>query len=181
MSLRSAVLAACCAIALVGGVQAAAEDLDRVQRLQREGGSATALVEAERHLAQEPRDAQMRFLRANLLADASRVLEAIDELQRLAQEFPSLPEPHNNLATLYAARGEYDKARASLEEALRLQPSYATAHENLGDVHAALAAQAYATAQRLDPARTGLQAKLALVRQLTSATSLSSPAASAAK
>jgi hypothetical protein len=49
--------------------------------------------------------------------------------------------------------GDYAKARAELEESIRLNPSYATAHENLGDVHAMLAADAYGRAQRLEPGK----------------------------
>ena len=45
-------------------------------------------------------------------------------------------------------------------------PNYATAHENLGDVYAMLAAEAYGRAQRLEPGSTGLPRKLELVRQL---------------
>ena len=50
-----------------------------------------------------------------------------------------------DLAVLYAGRGEYEKARESLEMAIRTHPSYATAHENLGDVYAKLASQAGAS------------------------------------
>ena len=72
--------------------------------------------------------------------------------RELVQDYPELAEPHNNLAALHAAAGDYDKARAELEEAIRLSPGYAPAHENLGDVHVMLAAQSYARALRLEPA-----------------------------
>ena len=81
---------------------------------------------------------------------------------------------------LYAASGDYAKARAALEQALRLKPGYATAHENLGDVHAALAGQSYATALRLDPGRAGIAARLELVRQLAVSTRTGAAAAGAA-
>jgi tetratricopeptide (TPR) repeat protein len=67
---------------------------------------------------------------------------------------------------LYAARSEFDKARAALEAAVRANPAYAIAHENLGDVYARLAAISYAKAQQLDPADSSAARKLALVRQL---------------
>ncbi|MDP3708456.1 MAG: hypothetical protein Q8R56_10270, partial [Polaromonas sp.] len=53
-----------------------------------------------------------------------------------------------------------------LEMAIRTNPSYATAHENLGDVYARLASQAYSKALQLDSGNTGVQPKLALIRQL---------------
>ena len=52
---------------------------------------------------------------------------------------------------------------------MRLNPGYATAHENLGDVHAMLAAQAYAARCGSSPASASLPRKLALVRQLAGA------------
>ena len=120
----------------------------------------------------------MRFLKSVLLADTGRTGEAQEILLQLVQDYPELAEPHNNLAAIYAASGEYGKSRAELEEAIRLNPGYAPAHENLGDVHALLAAQSYAKALRLEPASASLPKKLALVRQLT--TPLSEPRAPAA-
>jgi tetratricopeptide (TPR) repeat protein len=37
---------------------------------------------------------------------------------KLTDDYPELPEPYNNLAVLYAAAGQYDKARAALEMAI---------------------------------------------------------------
>jgi tetratricopeptide (TPR) repeat protein len=84
----------------------------------------------------------------------------------LTQDFPELPEPYNNLATLFAANGDHERARIALEQALRGNPSYAIAHENLGDVYGMLASRAYASALALDPANQRLPAKLKLVREL---------------
>ena len=72
---------------------------------------------------------------------------------------------------LATSAGDYGKSRAELEETIRLNPGYAPAHENLGDVHALLAAQSYARALRLEPASATLPRKLALVRQLTAISS----------
>ena len=67
---------------------------------------------------------------------------------------------------LYASQGQYDKARAALELAIRTHPSYATAHENLGDIYAKLASQAYDKALQLDKTNAAAQDKLSLVREL---------------
>jgi len=67
---------------------------------------------------------------------------------------------------IYASQGQYDKARAALEQSIRTHPSYATAYENLGDVYAKLASQAYGKALQLDASNTGAQNKLSLVREL---------------
>jgi ketosteroid isomerase-like protein len=79
-----------------------------------------------------------------------------------------LPELYNNLAVLYAAQGQYDKARHALEMSIRTHPSYATAYENLGDVYAKLASQAYDKALQLDSSNSGAKSKLSMVRELIS-------------
>lgn len=145
---------------------ARADEVDEVQRLHYAGQSDAALQRADEFLAKHPKDAQMRFLKGVLLADAKRDTEAIALFEKLSQDYPDLAEPYNNVAVLYAAQGDYGKARSTLELALRTNPSYATAHENLGDVYAALAAQSYAQALKLDPANAAVPPKLALVRQL---------------
>ena len=148
---------------------ALAEDLKEVTRLHHAGQSSAALERADKFLATQPKEAQMRFLKAVVLADIGRGAEAATILNALTQDYPELAEPYNNLAALDAAAGDYGKARAELEESLRLNPGYATAHENLGDVYAMLASQSYAKALQLEPSNVTAPKKLALVRQLTTA------------
>ena len=165
-----------CAALSMPARAATAEELSEVTRLHRAGQSAAALERADRVLSAQPKDAQMRFLKSVVLVDTGRSTEAQAILQQLVQDYPELAEPHNNLAAIYAAAGDYGKSRAELEETIRLNPSYAPAHENLGDVHALLAAQSYGRALRLEPANATLPRKLALVRQLTAISSEPKPA-----
>ena len=145
---------------------ARADDLGDVQRLYYSGQAAAAMQRAEQFLATNPKDPQMRFMKGVMLTDAKRDMEAIVVFQKLTEDYPDLAEPYNNLAALYAAGGDYAKARAALEQALRANPSYATAQENLGDVYAALAAQSYGRALKLDPGSVTIAPKLTLVGQL---------------
>ena len=124
---------------------------------------------ADAFLVQHPRDAQMRFLKGVILTEQSKQAEAIVIFTKLTEDFPDLPEPYNNLAVLYASAGQYDKARAALENAIRTNPSYATAYENLGDVHAKLASQAYDKALQLDSGNNAAKSKLTLLRSLSTA------------
>jgi len=137
-----------------------------VHRLHYAGQTAAALAKADTYLASKPNDAQMRFLKGVILAETQRSSEAITLFQKLVDDYPDLAEPYNNLAALYAADGDYTRARITLEQAVRANPNFATAHENLGDVYAALASQSYARSQKLEPANAALEAKLALVREL---------------
>ena len=108
----------------------------------------------------------MRFLKGVMLSDSQLNTQAIVVFEKLSEDFPDLAEPYNNLAALHAAAGDFAKARATLEQALRTQPGYATAHENLGDVYAALANQSYARALQLDPKNVTVTPKLAVLREL---------------
>ncbi len=150
---------------------AAAAPVDEVriaELLFRSGDSAAALAKLDRAIAAKPRDAQLRFQKGVFLAELKRDADAIATFQALSEEFPELPEPYNNLAVLHAAQGRIDTARELLEAALRHDPGYRAAQENLGDVYVRLALRAYERAE--DPAnaanQTALARKLLLARQL---------------
>ncbi|KIF80971.1 nuclear transport factor 2 family protein [Noviherbaspirillum autotrophicum] len=157
-----------------------ADDLADVTRLVKNGQYAEALNRADAFLGKNPRDAQMRFLKGVILTEQNRSNEAITVFTKLTEDYPALPEPYNNLAVLYAAAGQYEKARAALDAAIRTNPSYATAYENLGDVHAKLASQAYDKALQLDSANSVAKSKLTLVRSLVGNLNGSAPKAAAA-
>ena len=143
-----------------------ADEYGDVGQLLRSGKLAEALTRADQYLAGKPRDPQMRFLKGVIQTEAGKPADAITTFTKLTEDYPELPEPYNNLAVLYAGQSQFDKARAALEMAIRTNPSYATAHENLGDVYAKLASQAYSKALQLDSNNTGVQPKLALIRDL---------------
>ena len=147
-----------------------ADEYTDVSQLVRSGKLAEALTKADQYLAIKPRDPQMRFLKGVIQRDSGKTTDAIATFTRLTEDFPELPEPYNNLAVLYAGQSQFDKARTALEMAIRTNPSYATAHENLGDVYAKLASQAYNKALQLDASNAGVPPKLALIRELFSPT-----------
>ncbi len=141
-------------------------DYAEVNRLMRAGQYPDAAAKADQFLAGKPKDAQMRFLKGVILTEQAKPQDAISMFTKLIEDYPELPEPYNNLAVLQASQGQFDKARAALEMAIRTNPSYATAHENLGDVYAKLASQAYSKALQLDGSNTAIQPKLGLIRDL---------------
>lgn len=143
-----------------------ASEMSDINKLMRAGQYAEALTKTDAVLAKHPRDAQLRFTKGLILAEQNRSAEAIAVFTKLTEDFPDLPEPYNNLAVLYAADGQYDKARAALDMAMRTNPTYATALENLGDVYAKLASQAYDKALQIDPGANVPQPKLTLLRSL---------------
>jgi tetratricopeptide (TPR) repeat protein len=82
---------------------------------------------------------------------------------------------------LYASQSKYDAAKNALEMAIRTHPSYATAHENLGDLYAKMASLAYDKALALDSRNATAQTKLALIKDMMGTTQSGKPVAAAAK
>jgi tetratricopeptide (TPR) repeat protein len=158
-------LAVAAAMAFANCVQA--DEYTDVDRLVSAGQWAEAVHKADQFLATHPRDARMRFLKGLAVAEQGKSVEATAIFVKLTEDFPELPEPYNNLAVLYSKQGQYDQARRALESAIRTNPSYTTAYENLGDVYAKLASQAYAKALQMDGGNTAKVApKLAMIRDL---------------
>lgn len=155
---------------------ARADELLEARKLLRAGEREAAMQRVEGVLAAKPSDQQARFLKGVILAEDGRVPEAIEVYQRLVQDYPELAEAHNNLAVLYAARGDLERARQSLDMAIRANPDYATAQENLGDVYIQLAARAYERAGQLDAASRSAPRKLALAREVVKPRPKAAPA-----
>jgi tetratricopeptide (TPR) repeat protein len=141
-------------------------ELAEATAMMREGQYVTALARIDDVLAKDARNPQARFLKGVVQTDTGDIDEAAATFQALTEDFPELPEPHNNLAVIWAQLGRYDKAKTELELALAAHPDYAIAHENLGDVYTRLGGSEYDRALALDKSNKSAQAKLALVRQL---------------
>ena len=145
---------------------ALADDYEDANRLLSQGKHTAALKKVDAAIATNPQDARARFLKGLILTEQNNTEAAIQVFTLLTRDYPELPEPYNNLAVLYAAQGRYDRAQESLEMAIRTHPSYAVAHENLGDVYAKMASEAYDKALSLDRSNQTAQTKLALIREL---------------
>lgn len=155
------------ALVLAGAAGACrADEIGDVAELLRAGRLGDAISKADVYLAAQPRDPQMRFLKGIIQRSAGKPSEAIETFTKLSEDYPELPEPYNNLAVLYASQSQFDKARAALEMAIRANPNYAIAHENLGDVYVRLAGQSYGKAAQLDAGNAALAGKLARLRDL---------------
>lgn len=127
---------------------AQADTLADARRLLQQRDYAGALEKLDGYLVQQPKNAEARFFRGFALVHLSRLDEAVTVFTALTEDYPELPEPYNNLATVYALQQQYDRARMALEMAVQAHPSYALAHENLGDLYARLASQSYDQAAR---------------------------------
>jgi len=160
--------AALCALLLYFSMISVADEMQDANKLFKQGQAAQALSKADAILANKPKDAQARFLKALILAEQGQSDEAVRLFTALTEDHPELPEPYNNLAVLYANQGQYEKAKIALEKALRTHPSYSTAHENLGDIYAKMASQAYDRALQLDRSKSSSTTRLALIKDMHS-------------
>lgn len=145
---------------------ARADEAQEINLIFKQGQQDKALERANSYLATHPKDAQVRFIKGLILTEQNKTAEAIKIFSSITDDYPELPEPYNNLAVLYASLGQYEKSKTALEMAINTHPSYATAHENLGDIYAKMASQAYDKALQLDKGNTNAQAKLALIKDI---------------
>jgi len=122
-----------------------------VRKLLRQAKYPQALLVVNKSLATNPRDPQMRFWQGFIFEQLGQPEMAQKVYLDLTQEYPELAEPHNNLGVLYAAKGDYPRAKASLDAALRANPNYAAAHENMGDLLVNMARQAYERSLAIEP------------------------------
>jgi len=153
---------------VISALPVRADELQDIDRLLKQGQHAQALERVNQYLSQKPKDAKGRFIKGLILVEQNKAAEAIEVFTALSRDYPELPEPYNNLAVLYAAQGQYEKARQQLEMSIRTHPSYATAYENLGDVYTKLASQAYDKALQFDSSNSAAKNKLSLIRDLIS-------------
>lgn len=155
-----------CLLLLCAGQVAHADDVEDANKLFKQGQHSQALDKVNGFLVKKPKDAQARFLKGLIYTEQAKATDAIKMFSALTEDYPELPEPYNNLAVLYASQGQFEKAKLALEMAIRTHPSYATAHENLGDIYAKMASQAYDRALQLDRSNTSTQTKLAMIQDL---------------
>jgi tetratricopeptide (TPR) repeat protein len=131
-----------------------------IRKLLRRERYDLALKLVDKQLTLNPRDPQMRFWRGFLYERMSQPELALPIYLDLSREYPELPEPHNNLGVLYAAQGKYDEAKAALDNALRANPNYAVAQENMGDVLVNMARLSYERALKINPKQPDVNTKL---------------------
>jgi tetratricopeptide (TPR) repeat protein len=137
----------------------------RIEQLITAGRNDDALAMIEKRLAETSNpppggtDVQLEFQHARVLAALGRNDEALDIYQDMTSRFPELPEPWNNMAVIYAARGEIDRAETALRNALRADADYAAARANLADIQLLQAKRSYGEAAKLGVSGSGNKAR----------------------
>lgn len=111
-------------------------------------------------------DPELLFYKGINETNLGKKNQAIDTFRDLTERFPELPEPFNNLAVLYAEKAQYRLAKEILEQAIKTNPSYLTAHINLGDIYTKMASEAYNKALEIDKSNNIAITKLSMITQL---------------
>ena len=131
-----------------------------VRKLLRQAKYPQALLLVNKGLANNPRDPQMRFWQAFIFEQLGQADMALQAYLDLTREYPELAEPFNNLGVIYASKGDYPNAKAALDNALRANPKYAAAHENMGDLLVNMARQSYEQSLLVEAKQRGIAQKI---------------------
>lgn len=135
-----------------------------VRKLLRQAKYPQALILVNKALATNPRDPQMRFWQGFIFEQLGQPDMALQAYLDLTREYPELAEPFNNLGVIYASKGDYPNAKAALENALRANPNYAAAHENMGDLLVNMARQSYERSLTIEPKQRGISQKIEQIK-----------------
>ena len=145
----------------------AATGADNIKQLIQSGQLDQAFKSVQQERQTAPKDVQLQFLEAVILAQQGQHDRAIDAFRKITEVHPELPEPYNNLGVLYASKGRLEDARAVFEKAIQTHASYSAAHQNLADVQAQLVRQTYARALQVDPKVKTAPSQLTLLGAIT--------------
>ena len=145
---------------------AIAQELPEVQKLIERRDFRQALVKVNQHLALRPDSIDGRFLKGVVLAESNEPQQAIEIFTQLTKDAPQMLEAYNNLGVLQARQQEYDKARATLEVALKVDPTLSAVAGNLRNTYGRLAKQAYDKALGQEGAVPSSGKNLVLLSQL---------------
>lgn len=112
---------------------AAYNNLGNLLRARRQFSEAELILRKLIELA--PGLAVAQFNLVNVLLQDDRILIALKEAQVGVARFPSDPDLHNALGSIYFLLRRFDEAMPELEKSITLKPDYADAYNNLGSVH----------------------------------------------
>ena len=93
-----------------GNAAWAAGSYSELQQLIEQKRFADAAATGEKFLSGSPEHVHAAFLTAYAYQMSAQENKAIEKYRQIIAENPRLPEPRNNLAMIYLAQGDYDRA-----------------------------------------------------------------------
>ena len=141
-------------------------NLEQIKILLKNGNYSRAEILVNKSIEDNLNNPELLFYKGIIETNIGKNNQAIDTFRNLTEKFPELPEPFNNLAVLYAEKGQFILAKEILEQAIKTNPSYLTAHINLGDIFTKMASEAYNNALEIDESNNIAITKLSMITQL---------------
>jgi tetratricopeptide (TPR) repeat protein len=118
------------------------------------GQFKSAMSETNTLLKANSRNSSVLFLRAQIQSESQQVDSAIQSYRQLIDLDPSHLQAYNNLAALYAQKGELKLASETLEQAIKTDPVFTTIYTNLRTIYMDLSQKYYRQALKLKPENT---------------------------
>ncbi len=136
-------------------VSAAALGIDALLALVHENDATLAMERVGRALALDPRSPSLHGVRGAVVLASGALEQGLEELEAAAQLRPDAPR-RNNLAGVYIAQQDLERASREVAAALEIHPDFAAARVWLAAIHlaegeTALARAELVEAERLDP------------------------------
>ena len=151
---------------LLSNAQSEQKSIEEIKILLKNGDYTNAEKLANQSIEKNLNNPELLFFKGIIETNQGKKNQAIDTFRDLTERFPKLPEPFNNLAVLYAGKGQFRLAKEILEQAIKTNPSYLTAHINLGDIFTKMASEAYNKALEIDKSNNIAITKLSMITQL---------------
>lgn len=138
-----ALLCSCQSFAQDTADTTATADMDRIITMGEAGNIDAALEGLDALLESNPRDLEALYYQGLLKLQQDDLHGAEDAFNQVLEYYPEVAEAANNLALAQARMGQYNSARISLQRAIALDPDFAAANANLGDLYVRMAVEAY--------------------------------------
>ena len=122
------------------------KEIDNIRAIFSDNQHTQALQLINTYRNHNPKNLDAHFLQGVIQQSLGQLNSAEKTFLAISQNNPDLPEPYNNLAAIYALKGDFDRARKHLLKAIESHESYATAYSNLTAIYAQLASVAYSEA-----------------------------------
>ena len=151
---------------LLSNAQSEQKSIEEIKILLKNGDYTNAEKLTNQSIEKNLNNPELLFFKGIIETNQGKNNQAIDTFRDLTERFPKLPEPFNNLAVLYAEKGQFRLAKEILEQAIKTNPSYLTAHINLGDIFTKMASEAYNKALEIDKSNNIAITKLSMITQL---------------
>ncbi len=132
-----------------------AASLSEAKALHNKGNTRQALTEIDSYLQEDANNINALFFKAQLQYELGRRDSAVATYRSIIKQAPKQLEAYNNLAAIYAQHNNLHAASEVLEQAIHVDPVYATIYDNLRAVYWDMSKRHVRAALKLKPLNSG--------------------------